>query len=282
MFRNQYDSDVITWSPQGRLFQLEYAMEAVKQGSATVGLKSQNYAVICALKRAQNDLCDHQTKILPISSHCGMSMSGLTSDGKNLCNFMRQECLNEEFVYDRDLSLGKMLATVSDKMQHKTQIYTSRPYGVGLLIAGYDNQGPHIYEVCPSANYYACKAMAIGARSQSARTYIERHLEKFGNESDLEIDELVKRGLEALRETLPQEQELTEKNISIGIVGKNTKFTQYDNVDVKKWLDMLDSTKKPGRGNANNNTAAAAAPAANEDNNEPAVENDDNMADDNN
>ena len=99
MFRNQYDSDVTTWSPQGRLFQLEYAMEAVKQGSATVGLKSNKFAIICALKRAQNDLCDHQTKILPISQHCGMSMSGLTSDGRNLCNFMRQECLNEEFVY---------------------------------------------------------------------------------------------------------------------------------------------------------------------------------------
>ena len=62
MFRNQYDSDVCTWSPQGRLFQLEYATEAVKQGSATVGLKSKKFAIICALKRAQNDLCDHQTK----------------------------------------------------------------------------------------------------------------------------------------------------------------------------------------------------------------------------
>lgn len=279
MFRNQYDSDVITWSPQGRLFQLEYAMEAVKQGSATVGLKSKKYAIICALKRAQNDLCDHQTKILPVSNHCGMSMSGLTSDGKNLCNFMRQECLNEEFVFDRNLALGKLLSTVSDKMQHKTQIYTSRPYGVGLLIAGFDHNGPHIYEVCPSANYYDCKAMAIGARSQSARTYIERHLEKFGTDSDLEIDDLVKKGLEALRETLPQEQELTEKNISIGIVGEDVEFKLYDNEEVKKWLDMLDSTKKPSRNAAASAASTAVTPAAeeNNDDNAPAENNNDNM-----
>jgi len=264
MFRNQYDSDVCTWSPQGRLFQLEYATEAVKQGSATVGLKSRKFAIICALKRAQNDLCDHQTKILPVSGHCGMAMSGLTSDGRNLCNFMRQECLNEEFVYDRDLALGKLLATVSDKMQVKTQQYGSRPYGVGLLIAGYDENGPHIYETCPSANYYDCKAMAIGARSQSARTFIERHLEKFGTDSDLSADDLVKKGLEALRETLPQEQELTEKNISIGIVGECMPFKLYDNEEVKKWLDMLDSTKKPARG------GGSAPAAASSSNNEPA------------
>ena len=103
MFRNQYDHDVTVWSPQGRLFQLEYAMEAVKQGSATIGLKSKTHAVLIALKRAQNDLCDHQVKVLPISKHCGMAMSGLTADGRSLCNFMRQECLNEEFVYDRNM-----------------------------------------------------------------------------------------------------------------------------------------------------------------------------------
>lgn len=264
MFRNQYDSDVTTWSPQGRLFQLEYAMEAVKQGSATVGMKSNKFAVICALKRAQNDLCDHQTKILPVSQHCGMSMSGLTSDGRNLCNFMRQECLNEEFVYDRDLALGKLLATVAEKMQRKTQIYDSRPYGVGLLVAGYDENGPHIYETCPSANYFDCKAMAIGARSQSARTFIEKHLEKFGKDSTLNLDDLVKKGLEALRETLPQEQELTTKNISVGVVGENQPFKIYDNEEVKRFLDLLEYTKKPSRssGNAANNATATASASA--------------------
>ena len=286
MFRNQYDSDVVTWSPQGRLFQLEYAMEAVKQGSATVGLKSKKFAILVALKRAQNDLCDHQTKILNVSSHCGMAMSGLTSDGRNLCNFMRQECLNEEFVFDRDLAMGKLLATIADKMQTKTQQYGSRPYGVGLLIAGFDENGPHIYETCPSANYYDCKAMAIGARSQSARTFIERHLEKFGTDSDLSADDLVKKGLEALRETLPQEQELTEKNISIGIVGEDMPFKLYDNEEVKKWLDMLDSTKKPARRGAANAAAAATpatdsstavTPAENADGNNPDAGNDNNM-----
>ncbi|KAJ7348750.1 Proteasome subunit alpha 1, partial [Desmophyllum pertusum] len=94
------------------------------------------------------------------------------------------------------------------EMQIPTQRYGRRPYGVGLLVAGYDDMGPHIYQTCPSANYFDCKAMAIGARSQSARTYLERHLEEF---SDCEPEELIKHGLRALRETLPNEQELTTK-----------------------------------------------------------------------
>ena len=77
MFRNQYDSSAATWSPQGRIHQIEYAMEAVKQGSATVGVKSNTHAVLVALKRAQNDLSAHQKKCLRIAPHCGMTMAGM-------------------------------------------------------------------------------------------------------------------------------------------------------------------------------------------------------------
>ena len=79
MFRNQYDSSAATWSPQGRIHQIEYAMEAVKQGSATVGVKSNTHAVLVALKRAQNDLSAHQKKCLRIAPHCGMTMAGKLS-----------------------------------------------------------------------------------------------------------------------------------------------------------------------------------------------------------
>jgi len=262
MFRNQYDHDVTVWSPQGRLFQLEYAMEAVKQGSATIGLKSEDYAILVALKRAQNDLCDHQTKILSISKHCGIAMSGLTADGRSLSNFMRQECLNEEFVYERDMELGRLLALVGEKMQTPTQRYGRRPYGVGLLVAGYDQSGPHIYEACPSSNYYSCKAMAIGARSQSARTFIERNLDSFGDNSKLGVNDLVKKGLEALRETLPSEQELSEKNVSVAVVGKDREFKVFDGEEVKPFLDLLDSLKKQPRTAPTESSTAVAEPAA--------------------
>ncbi|XP_025890491.1 proteasome subunit alpha type-1 [Nothoprocta perdicaria] len=237
MFRNQYDNDVTVWSPQGRIHQIEYAMEAVKQGSATVGLKSKTHAVLVALKRAQSELAAHQKKILYVDNHIGISIAGLTADARLLCNFMRQECLDSRFVFDRPLPVSRLVSLIGSKTQIPTQRYGRRPYGVGLLIAGYDDMGPHIFQTCPSANYFDCKAMSIGARSQSARTYLERHMTEF---TDCNLNELVKHGLRALRETLPAEQDLTTKNVSIGIVGKDMEFTIYDDDDVALFLEGLE------------------------------------------
>ncbi|CAI8032073.1 Proteasome subunit alpha type-1 [Geodia barretti] len=68
---------------------------------------------------------------------------------------------------------------MSSELQFCTQVYGRRPYGVGMLVAGYDDVGPHLYQTCPSSNYYDCRAMAIGSRSQSARTYLENKLGDF-------------------------------------------------------------------------------------------------------
>ncbi|KAG8125766.1 putative Proteasome endopeptidase complex protein, partial [Naja naja] len=264
MFRNQYDNDVTVWSPQGRIHQIEYAMEAVKQGSATVGLKSKTHAVLVALKRAQSELAAHQKKILYVDNHIGISIAGLTADARLLCNFMRQECLDSRFVFDRPLPVSRLVSLIGSKTQIPTQRYGRRPYGVGLLIAGYDDMGPHIFQTCPSANYFDCKAMSIGARSQSARTYLERHMTEF---AECNLNELVKHGLRALRETLPAEQDLTIKarlrffflqfnqsetwliNVSVGIVGKEMEFTIYDDDDVAPFLEGLEERpqRKPAQ-----------------------------------
>lgn len=236
MFRNQYDNDVTVWSPQGRIHQIEYAMEAVKQGSATVGLKSKTHAVLVALKRAPSELSAHQKKILPLDTHVGISIAGLTADARLLCKFMRVECYNSRYAYDTALPVSRLVSMVGNKSQIQTQRYGRRPFGVGLLIAGYDEQGAHIYQTCPSANYFDCKAMAIGARSQSARTYLEKNLDKF---SSCSPDELVLHGLRALRDTLPNEVELTTKNCSVGIVGKDTSFTIYDDDPVERYLLLI-------------------------------------------
>ena len=84
MFRNQYDTDVTVWSPQGHLYQVDYAMEAVKQGSACLGLRSDKFAVVAALKRSSNDLADHQKKIFNVDKHLGVAIAGLTADARSL------------------------------------------------------------------------------------------------------------------------------------------------------------------------------------------------------
>lgn len=109
-----------------------------------------------------------------------------------------------------------MIVKVANKSQVKTCHSYKRPFGIGMLVAGIDESGTHLFETCPSANFYEYVAMAIGARCQSAKTYLEKNFENFNN---IDRDTLIKHGIKALRQSA-QEQELTVHNVSVGIVGK--------------------------------------------------------------
>ncbi|GAA6008751.1 proteasome core particle subunit alpha 6 [Rhodotorula paludigena] len=216
MHRNSYDNDNSTFSPQGRLHQVEYALEAVKQGSACVGLRSNTHAILLGLKRSTGELASYQKKLIRIDDHLGVAIAGLTSDARVLSNFMRTQAMSSRMLYSRPLPVSRAVAAIADKAQINTQHYGRRPYGVGLLVAGYDDKGPHLYEFSPSGNTLEYYAMSIGARSQSAKTYLEAHFDAF---ADCSLDDLVMHGLKALRETLQQDKDLSVLNTSIGIVG---------------------------------------------------------------
>merc|ERR1711871_1776978 len=94
MFRNQYDTDVTTWSPQGRLHQVEYALEAVKQGSAAVGCVSATHSVLVTRMRSNSDPADVHRKIFRIDDHVAVAMAGLIADSRVLCKYMRNQCMN--------------------------------------------------------------------------------------------------------------------------------------------------------------------------------------------
>lgn len=231
----------MTYSPTGRLFQVEYALEAIKQGSAAVGLRSNTHVVLVALKRNAEELGSYQKKILCIDDHIGLALAGLAPDSRVLANHLRSLCIQHELLYDQRLSVSRAVTSIADKAQANTQQYGRRPYGVGLLISGYDESGPHLYEFLPSGSMLEYLGSAIGARSQAARTYLERHLEEF---AECTLEQLVIHGLLALRDTLPQDKELTFKNTSVAVVGKDLNFKIIDDEDVAPWLDKLDSTSR--------------------------------------
>ncbi|KAJ6510140.1 hypothetical protein C8R47DRAFT_964628 [Mycena vitilis] len=233
MFRNTYDSDNTVFSPQGRLHQVEYALEAVKQGSAAVGLRSKTHSVLLALKRSTGELASYQQKMFRIDDHVGIAIAGLTSDARVLrhvlpehsrsssnclqcSNFMRQQAMSSKMIFNRPVPVNRLVSSIADKAQVNTQEYGRRPYGVGFLVIGQDQSGPHLYEFSPSGNSYEYYAMSIGARSQSAKTYLEKHYKSF---DDCSLEDLVRHGLHALRETLQQDKELNVNNTSIGIIG---------------------------------------------------------------
>ncbi|OBZ71784.1 Proteasome subunit alpha type-1 [Grifola frondosa] len=283
MFRNTYDSDNTVFSPQGRLHQVEYALEAVKQGSAAVGLRSKTHAILLALKRSTGELASYQQKMHRIDDHVGIAIAGLTSDARVLSNFMRQQAMSSRMVFNRPVPVNRLVSAIADKAQVNTQEYGRRPYGVGFLVVGQDKTGPHLYEFSPSGNSYEYYAMSIGARSQSAKTYLEKHYESF---ADCSLEELIKHGLHSLRETLQQDKELTINNTSIGIVGpasvheKNVSaegnFRILEGEEIEVYLKSMtpkDTGEAPAAAAAPAEEDATAPPAA------PIVDEDVQMAD---
>ncbi|GAB7365434.1 hypothetical protein MBLNU230_g6509t2 [Neophaeotheca triangularis] len=264
MFRNNYDNDSVTLyvisraivpptsqanqynsSPQGRIFQVEYAQEAVKQGSVVVGIVSKTHAVLAALKRNAEELSSYQKKIIPIDTHYGIALAGLASDARVLSNFMKQQSLSSRLTYARPILLSDITSRIGDRAQTNTQQYGKRPYGVGLLIAGVDAKGPHLFEFQPSGVTQEMVACGIGARSQMARTYLERNLDEFENSSR---EELIKHALRALKDSLSQDKELTIDNTSLGVSGMDENFKLYEGQEIAEWLDATFENKTEGAG----------------------------------
>ncbi|KAL2242004.1 proteasome subunit alpha type-1-A-like [Sesamum indicum] len=235
MFRNQYDTDVTTWSPAGRLFQVEYAMEAVKQGSAAIGLRSKTHVVLACVNKASSELSSHQKKIFKVDDHIGVAIAGLTADGRVLSRYLRNECINYSYTYESSLPVGRLVVQLADKAQVCTQRSWKRPYGVGLLVGGLDESGAHLYYNCPSGNYFEYQAFAIGSRSQAAKTYLERKFEGFMDARE----DLIKDALFALRETL-QGEKLTSSICTIAIVGVGEAFHILDQETVQALIDEFE------------------------------------------
>lgn len=128
-------------------------MEAVKQGSACVGIKSSKYVVIAAyrryffiyINRQPSELAGYQKKLVKISDNIGIAVAGLTADARSLSKYMRNECVNYKYTYNEPMPVSRLVRQVAASIlyilleyQNCTQTYVSRPYGVGLLVIGYD------------------------------------------------------------------------------------------------------------------------------------------------
>lgn len=200
-----------------------------------MGLVSKTHVVLAALKRSHHELSYHQEKIFEIDSHMGIAIAGLTSDARALATYMRMECLNYRFSHGHAMVTGRLVGQVASKHQERTMSASSRPYGVGLLVAGYDRNGPHLYETDPSGLYTEYRAIAIGSRSQSARTYFERHLDSF---ADASLEELVHHALRALQGSA-NETTLTVENVTLSIVGKNADFKVWSKQQMEPYINIL-------------------------------------------
>ena len=183
-----YDRAIVTFSPDGRLFQVEYAREAVKRGTTSLGIVFKN-GVVLAAARPLPELAIANTgsdKVHQIDDNIIVALAGFLADGRVLIDASRVYAQIFRITYDEPLDIEGCVRNISDRMQLYTQYGGVRPFGVSLLVGGVDEKGPLLFEIDASGAYYRWKAQAIGRGATEAMKVIKKGL-KEGMDEDAAI-----------------------------------------------------------------------------------------------
>ena len=226
-----YDMAITVFSPDGRLFQVEYAKEAVKRGATAIGICEKDGVALVAFKSIHSKLVMQESlkKVFDIDSHIAVTASGLIADARRLVEVARVDAQRHRITYNEAPRVETISRSVCDLMQVYTQYGGIRPFGVSLLIAGVDDE-PHLFEAEPSGAMTAYKADSIGASKKEVDELLEKEYK-----DHLKIDEAVQIAVEALKKT--QEEKLAPENVEISICElKAKKMTTLSDKDVAKHL----------------------------------------------
>jgi len=229
-----YDRAITVFSPDGRLFQVEYAREAVKRGTTTVGIKFKDGVVLIVDKRLSSKLIEPNSieKIFKIDSHVGCATSGLVADARALVDRARTECQVNSFNYSEKLAVGSLVKKLCDFKQSYTQYGGVRPFGTAMLIAGIDNDGPHLYETDPSGAMMAYKAGGICAgRNEVMEVFEKDYKENMSQKVAIDL------GLKAL--SAANENKLKSEVIEIAIINSKDDFHTLDEKNVSEAVKKI-------------------------------------------
>ncbi|AEM57889.1 proteasome subunit alpha [Haloarcula hispanica N601] len=195
-----YDRGITIFSPDGRLYQVEYAREAVKRGTASVGVRTEDGVVIAADRHARSPLIERDSieKIHEIDSHVGVASAGHVADARQLIDVARRQAQVNRLRYDEPASVESLTKEITDYIQQYTQTGGARPFGVALLVAGIEDGEPRLFETDPSGTPYEWQAVAIGGSREDIQTFLE---DEYAEEMDLEAGiELALRALASVNE----------------------------------------------------------------------------------
>jgi len=236
----RYDRAITIFSPDGHLFQVEYAQEAVKKGSTAVGVRGKDIVVLGVEKKAVAKLQEDRTvrKIALLDEHVAMAFAGLTADARILINRARIECQSHKLTVEDPVTLEYITRYIATLKQKYTQSNGRRPFGLSALIVGFDYDGtPHLYQTDPSGTYHEWKANAIGRSAKVVREY----LEKAYNEDAVSNDkDSIKLALKALLEVVQSGGKFME----IAVMKKGEPLKMIDQSIVEEYIAEIEKEKE--------------------------------------
>lgn len=230
-----YDKGISTFSPDGRLFQVEYAREAVKRGTTSLGVKSTEGVVLVVDKRPTSKLVEPKSieKIYKIDEHIGAATSGLVADARNLIEKARMESQINRITYNEPIRIETLAKKICDMKQMYTQHGGVRPFGSALIIGGVNDTGCRLFETDPSGALIEYKATAIGSGRATAMEEFEKKYKE-----DINLEEAMELALDAVYEA--NEGKTTVESVEIAVVESKTReFRKLSDDEMNEHVEEL-------------------------------------------
>ncbi|KAI8759273.1 proteasome subunit alpha type-7-like [Biomphalaria glabrata] len=237
---DRYDRAITVFSPDGHLFQVEYAQEAVKKGSTAVGVRGKNIVVLGVEKKAVAKLQEDRTvrKIALLDDHVALAFAGLTADARILINRARIECQSHRLTVEDPVTVEYITQYVAQLKQRYTQSNGRRPFGLSALIIGFDMDGtPRLYQTDPSGTYHEWKANTIGRSAKTVREFLEKH---YTEELQANDDECIKLTLKALLEVVQS----GGKNMEVAVMRRGKQLQMMESDEIEKYIAEIEKERE--------------------------------------
>jgi proteasome alpha subunit len=224
-----YDRTIAVFSPDGRLFQVEYAKEAVKRGTTCIGVVFKDGVLLASVKAGGKLIVNDSTeKIFQVDDHISIVAAGLLADARVIVNQARVKAQVHKITYEEDVDVWTLARGIGDRMQLSTLYAGLRPFGVSLLIAGVDKGGVHLIESDPSGMLYEWRAYAIGKGAAVATKMLNQKWKANMSES-----EALKLAVDIIQKT---EKEKKGSILDVAVIKEGEKFKKLSEDELKKLL----------------------------------------------
>lgn len=226
-----YDQAITVFSPDGRLYQVEYAREAVKRGATSIGIKFKDGLLILVEKRLPSHLLEESSikKIFKIAQHIGCTSSGLVADTQVLVDYMRYTSQLNKILYNEPITIQEVVKKLCNLKRSYTQFGGVRPFGVAFLIGGIDHTGIQLFETDVSGAFLVYDAGCIGKASQEINEFFENNFkDKMTKKASIDL------GLRALKKVSNNSKK--NRLIEILIIDKDKGYQLLSSDEVKKYL----------------------------------------------